>query len=127
MDGWEDVSNNSIYVVIAITSQTMDLGHTTLYRKKNYNDIRLDIAHLAKGWKFTKMDTISLLAELNDYINRSGVFTNNSNRDFAIDLWHLLLGDFDMYFDFAKYQLESSPNVTKAAVEKEVEITDEED
>lgn len=207
-------------------------------RKKNYNDIRKDIGHLAKGWKFTKMDTISLLGELNDYINRSGVFTNISNRDFAIDFWQSVVGaktlrvfamklfsitphnaaverlfsqltlsktkirnrmtvermkmlsiirsslkehskpsstssrslaldqessfsialeddedfsirpadelsledleltlddnddfqgDFDMYFDFAKYQLESSPNVTMAAVEKQVERTDEED
>lgn len=61
-------------------------------KKKTYNNIRKDIANLAKGCRFPKADTISLLADLNEYTNRSGAFTNGQLKDCAINFWQSLVG-----------------------------------
>lgn len=71
---------NSKYWYVAISSN------------KTYNNIQKDIANLAKVWNFIKMNTILLLVELNDYINRRGIFTNNSNKDWTIDFWQSVIG-----------------------------------
>lgn len=107
VDVTSNCSSFKTHIIKTIRKRASEFDHPTYFvalflnpkykslaisRKKNYNDIRKDTAHLAKGWKFTKMDTILLLGELNDYINWSGVFTNNSNRDFAIDFWQFVVG-----------------------------------
>ncbi|BBN10816.1 hypothetical protein Mp_5g06650 [Marchantia polymorpha subsp. ruderalis] len=61
-------------------------------RTKTYNNIQNDIANFAKGWRFTKANTISLLADLNEYTNRSEVFTNSQPKDCAINFWQSLVG-----------------------------------